>query len=499
MGKEALPVVSLEDIVKVYPDGVKALDGVTLRVYKGEVHALLGENGAGKTTLMRILYGEIKPTRGRILLEGRQVRFNTPLDAIRSGIAMIYQHPRMVPTLTIRENIELYMDNAGVPRGEREKRLKTAEEITGFNIPYDLQVEDAPIGVLQRAEIIRSIAAGGRILILDEPTTNLTPLEVEGLFNAIRNMKERGLSVIYITHRLPEVKAIADTVTVLRKGRVVGEGIPAREASLEELARLMVGQLPEPKPKPPARRGRPVIEVRNLRVRGRISLDIESLALYEGEILGVAGVEGNGQDELVASILGLLKPLEGEVLLLGEQVRGPRDFLIRGGAYIPGDRTRALVPWMSIAENLAFLVYAHKGPSLLTPGRILSLYEEIRKRYNVVARSPWAQISTLSGGNQQKLLVGSQLSLRPKAIIAVNPTRGLDIATTSYVRRLLVEHALKGAGVLLVSSDLDEILDVSDRIIVLYRGRIAGMLSREEASPERIGVLMGGGGSGGAS
>lgn len=488
------PIVELRDIVKVYPDGVRALQGVTLRVYPGEVHALLGENGAGKTTLMRILYGEIKPTSGTIIVGGERVKFSSPLDAIKRGITMIYQNPRMVPTLTIRENISLFFENARIPRSEWGKRLEEAQELTGFKIPFDTLAGEAPLGVLQRAEIVRSVAAGSRVLILDEPTTNLTPLEVEGLFKAIESMKSRGIAVVYITHRLPEVKAVADVVTVLRKGRVVGEAIPVESISVEELARLMVGELPKPGVKESYKRSNVLIEVRDLTVEGSVRLRVDRLELYEGEILGVAGVEGNGQDELVKTIIGALKPVQGEVRFLGEKVRSPQDFFLRGGAYIPGDRSKALVQRLSIAENLAFLLYASKGPVFLTPSRLKSDYERIYREYGIVAQSPWSPVSSLSGGNQQKLLVGSQLSLNPRVIVAVNPTRGLDVATTSYVRSLLARHASKGAGVLLVSSDLDEVLEVSDRIIVLYKGRIAGVLSRSEATPEKLGVLMGGAG-----
>lgn len=497
LDKGSLPLVELEDIVKIYPDGVKALQGVSLRIYPGEVHALLGENGAGKTTLMRILYGEIKPSKGSIVVDGKKVRFHTPLDAIRTGISMIYQHPRMVPTLTIKDNIDIYLENARVPRGERSERLREAQQLTGFTIPYNHVVEDVPLGVLQRSEIVRSIAAGSRVLILDEPTTNLTPIEVMGLFNAIRNMKRRGISVIYITHRLPEVMEIADTVTVLRKGKVVKGQIPVRTVTMDELARLMVGELPKPSLKQSHKTRNKLLEINNLVVEGRITLRIEKLELYGGEILGVAGVEGNGQEELVKSILGLLEPVMGEVKLMGERIKDPRDFFQRGGAYVPGDRSKALVQWFSIADNLAFLLYAHGGPILLTPGKMTSTFEAIRGQYNIVAQSPWSRISTLSGGNQQKLLVGSQLGLNPRVLLAVNPTRGLDVATTNYVRNLLVERASKGTGIILVSSDLDEILEISDKIIVLYKGRVAGEVLRGEATPDRIGVLMGGGANAG--
>ncbi|MCE4600136.1 MAG: ABC transporter ATP-binding protein [Desulfurococcales archaeon] len=488
------PIVEMKNIVKVYPDGVKALDGVSLRLYRGMVHALLGENGAGKTTLMRILYGEIKPSRGEIYVDGEPVRFHTPIDAIRKGIAMIYQHPRMVPTLTIGENIDLYFDSAGIPPEERQERLKRAEEVTGFHIPLDSRVEDSPIGVLQRAEIVRSLAAGSRVMILDEPTTNLTPLEVEGLFKAIDRMKTNGVAIVYITHRLPEIERIADIVTVLRKGRVVASEVPRESLTREELARLMVGEIPQPARRTERKIGKPIVKIKSLRARKRIQLAIEELEVREGEILGVAGVEGNGQEELVYSILGVIEPEAGTVELLDKRVQGPSDFLARGGAYVPGDRTKALVSWFSIAENLAFLVYAHEGPSFMPPTMLSRLYAEIRDAFKIVAKSPWAPVATLSGGNQQKLLVGSQLYLKPRVIVAVNPTRGLDVATTRYVRNLLVEYASKGAAVILVSSDLDEILEVSDRIIVLYKGRVSGELAREEATPERLGVLMGGGG-----
>lgn len=490
---ECRVAAELRGIVKVYPDGVRALDGVDFRLCEGEVHALLGENGAGKTTLMRILYGEIKPTRGEVYIGGVRVRLGGTIDAIRMGVSMVYQHPRMVPTLTVRDNMELYFKSAGIPRGEAWERLKWAEGVTGFKVPLDERVMDLPLGVLQRAEILRSLAAGARILILDEPTTNLTPLEVEGLFQAVENMKREGIAVAYITHRLPEVERVADKVTVLRKGRVAARELDPRRVGVEELAKLMVGEVPPPARRDPRPRGRGgvVLEVRGLRVRGRVEVRIDGLQVESGEILGVAGVEGNGQDELVAAVVGLLKPLEGEVRVLGMVNPGVREFLSAGGAFIPGDRGKALIHSFSAAENVAFLLYAHGGPFLLTPGRLSRLYSRVAGEYRVVG-GPWTPVSSLSGGNQQKLLVGSQLSLRPRLLVAVNPTRGLDVATTRYVRSLIARMAGSGAGVLLVSSDLDEILELSDRIAVMYKGKITGILERAEATPERLGALMGG-------
>ncbi len=493
---EDCPVIlEARDIVKVYPDGVRALDGVSLRLYSGMVHAVLGENGAGKTTLMRILYGEIRPTRGQLFVCGRPVRFRGTVDAIRNGIAMVYQHPRMVPTLTVWENMALYFNSAHVPLSEARSNLEKAEEMTGFHVPLDERVEDLPLGAVQRAEILRSLAAGARVLILDEPTTNLTPLEVEGLFRAIKRMKEEGIAIAYITHRLPEVKEIAEKVTVLRRGKMVASELDPSRVTLNELARLMVGELPaEAARKAVEAKGQPILELEGIRARGRLELVVDRLVVREGEILGVAGVEGNGQEELVGVIVGLLKPEAGRVRVLGAEGPLPTNrFLTGGGAFVPGDRKKALLTGFTVAENLAFLVYTHSGPLLLTPGRLASLYERIASEYKVKAESPWTPVESLSGGNQQKLLVGSQLFLRPKLLVAVNPTRGLDVATTRYVRNLIAGLAGEGAGVLLVSSDLDEIMELSDRIAVIHRGRITGVLDRAEATPERLGVLMGGG------
>ena len=484
-------IVEMRGIVKVYPDGVKALDGVDLRLRRGRVHAILGENGAGKTTLMRILYGEIKPTRGRIFIDGREHRIRDVREALRLGIAMVYQHPRMVPTLTIGDNIKLYFSSAGIPLSEVRGRLERAERLTGFKVPLDEVVSEAPLGLIQRAEILRSVAAGAKVLVLDEPTTNLTPHEVKGLFNAIRRLKEAGVSIAYITHRLPEVLEIADEVTILRKGRVVASELDVREVDEELLAKLMVGELPRVKgaSKP---RSRVLLRVRNLKVRGKLEVHVDELSVREGEILGVAGVEGNGQEELVRAVVGILKPVEGYIEFLGHRNPTISDFLRLGGSFIPGNRSEALLQDFTVADNIAFLMYSQGGPRILGPRRLSRLYQLVAARYKIVASSPWAPVKSLSGGNQQKLLVGSELARRPRFVVAVNPTRGLDVATTAYVRNLLVDVAESGGGVLLVSADLDEIMELSSRIAVMSRGRITGVLDRGEATPERIGRLMGG-------
>ena len=486
-------VAELRGIVKVYPDGVRALDGVDLKLHKGMVHAVLGENGAGKTTLMRILYGEIKPSRGEIIIDGVRVRFRGTIDAIRHGVSMVYQHPRMVPSLTVLDNMRLYFHSAGINVGEALDRLRWAMELTGFSVDLNEVAGNLSLGVLQRAEILRNLAGNARILILDEPTTNLTPLEVKGLFNAVRRMRDAGLAIVYITHRLPEVMEIADVVTVLRRGRVVKSMIDPKRIDPNTLAKLMVGELPSMHGRGLRRRGRdPLLSIRGLRARGRVTISIEELDLYPGEVLAIAGVEGNGQDELVSTILGFMKPDSGSIRVLGKNNPDPIEFFKGGGGFIPGDRVKALIQGFSVAENLAFLVYTHGGPRLLTPGRLIELYERVAGEYRVVSEGPWSPVSSLSGGNQQKLLVGSQLYLKPRLLLAVNPTRGLDVATTRYVRGLIDDVASSGGGVLLVSSDLDEVMELADRIAVLYKGRVTGVVERDRATPELLGRLMGG-------
>jgi len=487
------PLVSMKGITKVYPDGVKALDGVDFDLYPGEVHSLLGENGAGKTTLMRILYGEIKPTSGRIIVEGREVRWRGPWDAIRAGIAMVYQHFRLVETLTVEENLRIYLSSLGLTGAEARRRVEEAMERLGLEVPLDARVGDLPMGVRQRVEILKAISGGARVLILDEPTSNLTPLEVEALFSVIDRLRGMGVSVVYITHKLWEVTRISDRITVLRRGRVVAtlrnEGV-----SEEELARLMVGEIGALKSRSaPRRPGRPALVVRNLRVvvDGVERLKGVSLTVREGEILGVAGVAGNGQEELVAAILGLVKPVEGEVLLWGKPVRGPRDYYRLGGGVIPGDRSQILAAEMSVGENAAFIYYTGSSKIPLTPGDIERLYREIKERFHLVAPGPGAPVGRLSGGNQQKVVVGSEVLRGPRLLVAVNPTQGLDVATTRFVRNLISDLASQGVAVLLISADLDEVLELSDRVVVMSGGRITGELARGEATPERVGVLMG--------
>ncbi|MCE4612143.1 MAG: ABC transporter ATP-binding protein [Desulfurococcales archaeon] len=496
MSKGSRKLVEMRGIVKVYPDGVKALDKVDFDLAEGEVHALLGENGAGKTTLMRILYGEIRPTSGMIIVRGKEARWRGPWDAIKAGIAMVYQNFRLVDALTVRENLLIYLSSLGVSRSEAESRIMSVAEDLGLSIPMEARVEDLPMGVRQRVEIVKALSGGARVLILDEPTSNLTPLEAEGLFRLIEKLKKRGVGIVYITHKLREVMSIADRVTVLRKGRVVGRSVRGdRFFSEEKLASLMVGEVLAPQ----RSLGEPgkdeVLRVESLTVEsgeGVIRVRDVSFKVVAGEIVGVAGVAGNGQEELVEAIIGVRKPSKGSVYVNGVRVRSARDFYRAGGGFIPGDRVRALAHELSVADNAAFIYYTGSRAILMTPSRVKQLFHRLVREFGLKAMSPSTPVGRLSGGNQQKVLVGSEFLRGFRVLVAVNPTQGLDVATTAFVRDLIVKASREGVGVLLVSTDLDEVLELSHRILVMSGGRVVGELRRGEASPERVGVLMGG-------
>ncbi len=490
---DSKPLLVMRRITKVYPDGVKALEGVDFEVARGEVHALLGENGAGKSTLMRILFGEIQPTGGEILFEGVRVRWRGPWDALSRGIAMVYQNVRLVPGLKVRENLRLFLSSLGLSTSNLDERVSRIAEDLGFKIDLDAMVDELPMGARQRVDIVKSLLAGAKLIILDEPTSNLTPMEAMQLSATVKRLKSMGVSVVYITHRLEEVEELADRVTILRRGVKVGVFRPP--FNRERLASLMVGEIDL---KPRGRRSKPgarrVLSISRLTVvvEGVERVKEASLDVYEGEILGLAGVAGNGQEELVKSVLGILKPASGNIEVLGRSIHRTKDFYKLGGGYIPGERSEALALDMSVAENAAFIYFNQSGKTILLPSDMVRLYRELVGGFGLVAAGPWTQAGRLSGGNQQKLVVGSEALRRPKLLVAVNPTQGLDVATTRFVRNLIASMADEGTGVLLVSSDLEEVLELSDRIAVMSRGKITGVISRGEASMETIGVLMGG-------
>lgn len=501
MSEERVAAVEMKEIRKIYPDGVVALKGVNLRVNQGEIHGLLGENGAGKTTLMRILYGEIKPTRGEIKVFGREVSFKGPWDAMKVGIGMVYQHFTLVPSFTVLENLFLSLATIErkVTREDVRNRAERLMEEVGLKVPLDAVVEELPVGVQQRAEILKTLLRKAKIIILDEPTSVLTPIETKELFNTLRKLKKIGITVIFITHKLKEVKEITDRVTVLRRGRNVGT-VNTSEISESELAKMMVERevfLKIEKPKVSV--GKKVLEIENLWVKDDRGLDAVkgvSLTLHEGEILGIAGVQGNGQRELAEAIAGI-RPIEkGKVLFEDKDITNlpTQDRYNMGLAYVPDSRAIGLIKEMNIVENVVLtnLMSVLTKTKRILWGKAAERATEVVKRFEVVAPSLDAPVKYLSGGNQQKVMVGREIVREPKVFIVAEPTHGLDVGATEFIRKTLVDLRQRNKAVLLISTDLDEILQLSDRIAVIYEGKIMAVGKTEEFSPERLGLLMGG-------
>jgi general nucleoside transport system ATP-binding protein len=485
--------------------GVLACGDVNFSVTKGEVHALVGENGAGKTTLMNILYGLISPDEGEILVDEKVAHINHPNDAIRHGIGMVHQHFKLVPTFTIAENIMLGIEpnQFGFINGaaEAEAVRKLAEN---FGLPVDpnARVADISVGMQQRVEILKTLQRNAQILILDEPTAVLTPQEVYELYAVVRKLANSGRTILLITHKLLEVKDVADRVSVMRRGRMMGTHQVA-DVSIREMANMMVGRevilQVEKKPATPTDT---VLKVDNLLVSGMGSVPAvfgASLQVRAGEILGIAGVTGNGQTELVEAIAGLRPVDGGTVMLLGQEithddVRSRRE---TGMAHIPEDRmVMGLNLTTYLDENVAVTLYHKPGFSergILKRPALRKLAEQIVSMFQIKSAKAGESIRTLSGGNLQKIVLGRELHGSPKLIIANQPTRGLDVGSIEFVHRTLVEARDAGAAVLLVSVELDEIFSLSDRIAVMFEGRIMGVMDRKDANEQDVGILMAGG------
>jgi len=500
------PFIEMKSIRKVYPDGTVALRGVDFDVGRGEIVGLLGENGAGKTTLMKILSGLLPPTGGEIFVNGERVRFRNPSDALRRGIGMVHQFFALVPPYTAVENILLGQEAAGplsfLDLDKAKKQLADLAEETGLKVPLDTPIEMLPVGVQQRVEILKVLYRGTDLLILDEPTSSLTPMEVDELFRVLRRLKEAGKAVVFITHKLREVLEISDRIVVLRNGLVTGR-LPTAEATPEKLAVMMVGREVVPRVSREERApGEPVLVVENLQVMsdsGTPAVKNLSFEVRAGEIFGVAGVEGNGQSELVQALTGLRPPQSGQIKLNGVDVIAfdPKALYKLGVCHIPEDKARfGLALNFDVAENSIlgrqwepeFL----QGMGRLNRRRIVEFAKRLMKTFNVIAPSVRTPVRSLSGGNQQRLVVGRELSKRPALVVAAHPTRGLDIDSTVYIRELLVRMRDEGKGVLLISADLDEILELSDRIAVMYEGEFLGVGKAEELTKEEIGLMMGG-------
>ncbi len=484
---------------------VIANEDVSLTVERGEVHALLGENGAGKSTLMNILYGMYAQSEGEILYNGKPVRIRDPKQAIELGIGMVHQHFMLIPALTAIENVVLgYAGNREV-LDLKAAAARFTEMAARYNMNIDpwCKVEQLSVGQQQRLEILKALFRNVELLILDEPTAVLTPQEVEGLFEMIRQLTREGKTVIFISHKLNEIMTICDRCTVLRLGRVAASGIPiAQITDKQQLAALMVGKsvdlMVQKRANAP---GKSVLKVEHLSclsVRNLPAVRDVSFELREGEILSVCGVDGNGQSELVKAICGLIKPTSGKILIDGEDMTGkpPRAILKRGVSHIPEDRHKmGMVARMNIRENLTLMSYdlsPFSQNGVLNWRWIDKHSAELCARYSVKTPSVSEYAGNLSGGNQQKFVVGRELDRKPRLLVAVHPSRGLDIGATKYIQSRIVEERDRGAAVLLVSTELDEILEMSDRILVLYEGEVMGIVDQKDATRSGLGLMMAG-------
>ncbi len=497
-------MVKMLDISKRYPNGVLANDRVNFRLRAGEVHALLGENGAGKSTLVKILYGMEHPDKGEIFVKGELVELKNSAAAITHGIGMVHQELMLIPYMTVAENVMLGREitalGGRLNRKAANLSIMALAQQYGFEIDPAMPVHKLPIGVQQRVEILKLLYRRADILILDEPTALLTPQESTDLFRVIRSLVSQGKSVIFITHKLDEVYEVADRMTVVRAGKVVGTTTPV-ETNKSRLTEMMVGKTVEIQVKEPRKiTPEPVLEVRNLRIMGYGSvpaLEDVTFELRRGEILGVAGIEGNGQTQLAEAIIGLRKVAGGVIALNGRPItnRSVRAVRRQRVASIPDDRQKlGLILPFKISENLALNVFTEKpyasSPLFQRWDVIRTRAEAVRKNFDVRAASVNLPVSTLSGGNQQKVVVGRELSGELDVLVASQPTRGVDVASANYIHQKLQQAADNGTAVLLISSDLDELLALSDRIMTLLRGKNVGIVDGPTARKEQLGAMM---------
>ena len=487
-------LVELRAVTKRFGSLV-ANDAVDLSLRAGEVHGVLGENGAGKTTLMRILYGLTSPDQGQILINGRPLSIRSPRDAIAAGIGMVTQHFSLVTPMTVAENLTLgRRQGLVIDLDSARERVEEAADRFGIRVRAEARVADLSVGEQQRVEILKALAGDCRVLILDEPTAVLVPQEVSALFATLRRLTAEGLAVAFISHKLSEVLAVTQRVTVLRRGKVVGT-VATSDTNERQLANMMVGRPATAAERPTARRVDTVLTVAGLEALGRQGLPAlrgVSFSVSSGEILGVAGVSGNGQTELAEVLSGMRLPTAGSIEIDGRNIAGlgPRAMMAAGIGRISEDRHAAVVPDLSVAYNLVLehLDEVRRG-LLLDETRIRANAEEMIRRF-AIAASPDDPVRNLSGGNLQKVILARVLSRDPKVLVVSQPTRGLDAGATEYVRGELVAQASRGAGIVLISEDLDELLALSDRLVVFYEGKVVGELAAAGADPEQLGLLM---------
>ncbi len=497
-------ILELRGITKAFP-GVLANDHINLQLEEGGILALLGENGAGKTTLMNILYGLYKPDEGEILIRGEKVEIHGPNDAIARGIGMVHQHFMLIPVMTVTENVMLGVEPTRngiiLDKSKVAARIREISEQYNLEVDPDTYIKDLPVGIQQRVEIIKVLYRNADILILDEPTAVLTPQEVESLFKILKTLIAKGKSIIFITHKLKEVMAVADRITVLRAGRTVGTVLP-KEVNPEKLATMMVGRdVNLVVHKNAAQPKEVALEVKDLFVRDeRKNLTVEGISfdVRKGEVLGIAGVQGNGQTELVYALTGLLPFESGEIRLLGKVMHHatPRQILERGVAHVPEDRQKhGLIMNFPLYDNFILCDYYlppfAKGISM-QQSVIISNGDNLIKQFDVRTPNGSVAASTLSGGNQQKVIIAREFSRSIQLLIASQPTRGLDVGSIEYIHNRIIEKRDAGTAVLVVSSELDEIIALSDRIAVMYRGQIMEIVEASQASKQYLGLLMAG-------
>jgi simple sugar transport system ATP-binding protein len=496
---EGINILEMKDIWKIYPNGVVANKSMNLSVNKGEIHALLGENGAGKSTLMKILFGIEQPTRGTIVYEGKEVEISSPDKAIEYGIGMVHQHFMLVPSLTVAENIILGMEPRKGMSVDMEKAygfVKEKSEEFGLPVPSTKKVKDISVGMKQRVEIIKTLVRGANLIILDEPTAVLTPQETVDLFKALKTLTDSGKTIIFITHKLNEVKEIADRITVTRRGKVVGTA-DVKDISEIEMSKMMVGRDVDIRiDKEPATPGEKLLEVENLnytRSDGVQAVKDISLSLRKGEILGIAGVEGNGQTELIKMITGISKKNSGEIVIDGQRITNnvtPAFCRNAGLSHIPADRMyRGIAADSTIAENIIsdrFKKEPFSRKGVLNGKEVIKFGEKMVKEFDIRADDSQTQMKMLSGGNIQKVVVAREFTSNSKIIVADQPTRGIDVAAADFIRRRLVKERDKGLAVLLISADLTELLKVADRVIVLYKGEIVAHFKEVKKANENV-------------
>jgi general nucleoside transport system ATP-binding protein len=500
--------LELQGITKRFP-GVLANDHVDLNLEPGEVHVLLGENGAGKTTLMNILYGLYHPDEGEIRLNGAPVKFQSPSDAIRAGIGMVHQHFMLIPVFTVADNVmlgsELTRPFGLLDRRRARREVQRLGKEFGLAVDPNALVESLSVGAQQRVEILKALYRHAGVLILDEPTAVLTPQETEELLRVMDSLKRAGRSIAFITHKLREAMHVADRITILRGGKVVGTTVPAR-TSEAELAKMMVGHaIRLSVDRPPAKPGKAILSVQGLSVRdsqGHITVADVSFEVHAGEIVTIAGVQGNGQTELVRALIGLDPATSGQVFVGGHDVTTapPRQTLSAGVGHVPEDRVKdGLVGEFSVAENLVldtyYLAPFADGP-VLQPREIRRNADERIREFDIRTPSPLVPAGTLSGGNQQRVVVAREFSRPITLMIASSPTRGLDVGSIEYIHERIVQLRDRGAAVLIVSTDLDEVLGLGDRIAVMYSGRMEGPFESDKLTREQIGLMMAGAGAG---